>query len=118
MNAAGAGGNTALADVRLAAVLAALSGVATFSLIPIAPITLPATDEGSDRSFVARRTTRPCSRKFPSRVPNARSTWAAVPDAEIVMWSLDTAPTVKPWLRSQLRAVLISAADGENLASH
>ena len=51
-------------------------------------------------------------------VPNAFSTWAAVPEAEMVIRSLDTAPTLKPSLASHARAVLTVLVAGENRDSH
>ncbi len=127
MNAAGAGGKLPLlpdiaralaARLALAAWLAAESVVATVWLMPSAPTTVPATDAGTDICLLARRTTLPFTRYRASLVPNAFSTWAAVPEAATVIRSREVPPTVKPWPASQVRAWLTSAALGENRASH
>jgi hypothetical protein len=51
-------------------------------------------------------------------VPNADSTCAAVPDAATVMWSLETAPIVKPFAASHSLASATCASVGENSDSH
>ena len=86
--------------------------------MPTAPTTLPATEDGTDIVCEASRTTWPFTLYMPRVVPNAFSTWAAVPEAEMVIRSADVAPTLNPSLLSQLRALLTSAAAGENRASH
>ena len=77
--AAGAGGNppfpeVAVLDEPVTGPSEATAGLATFWLTPIAPTTLPASDAGTERALLARRTTVPLTLYSPSVVPNARST--------------------------------------------
>jgi hypothetical protein len=97
---------------------ASTAGVASSWLIPIAPTTLPEIDAGTDSCLAASLTVLPATLYSLRLVANACSTWAAVPDAAIVMRSADTAPTLKPSLRSQFRAAFTSLAVGENSDSH